>query len=206
MVRDRKLTKGINWSKVRWVLVCENCRAPRCVYSRHAIGNAKGPTKKHMKTVQQFIEENDYVCGDSVRVCSSGKMEAASTVDDEEEELPILFCREVFVCNNPVEGQYYAADSAPTKGGRTQTKYVCCHCYSDGELATDAYIDEKRRDRGGKKYLPICKACVNDGAHLVWSRGKKTNKLQDANAKRKRKGDKRSNVRGKRMNNASGTR
>ena len=46
MVRDRKLTKGINWSKVRCVLVCENCRAPRCVYSRHAIGNAKGPTKK----------------------------------------------------------------------------------------------------------------------------------------------------------------
>ena len=58
---------------------------------------------------------------------------------------------------------------------------------------------------GDKTYLPICKACVNDGAHLVWSRGKKTNKLQDANAKGKRKGDKRSNVRGKRMNNASGT-
>ena len=118
-------------------------------------------------------------------------------------EAPI--CREVFVCNNPVEGQYYAAVSTPTKGGRMQTKYVCCHCYSDGELATDAYIDEKHRDRGGKKYLPICKACVNDGAHLVWSRGKKTNKLQDANAKRKRKGAKRSNVRGKRTKNASGT-
>ena len=111
----------------------------------------------------------------------------------------------LFAIHNPVEGQYYAADSAPTKGGRTQTKYVCCHCYSDGELATDAYIGEKRKDRGGKKYLPICNACVNDGAHLVWSRGKNTNKLQDANAKRKRKRDKRSSVRGKRMNNASGT-
>ena len=99
MDRDRRLTKGINWSKVRCVLVCENCRAPRCVYSRHAIGNAKGPTKKDMETLQQFVEDNDYVCGDSVRVFSSGEMEAASTVDDEEEELPILFCREVFVCN-----------------------------------------------------------------------------------------------------------
>ena len=110
---DRRLTKGINWSKVRCVLVCENCRALRCVFSRHAIGNAKGLTKKNMETLQQFVEL--YVCGDSVRVFSSGKMETASTVDDKEEELPILFCREVFVCNNPVEGQYYAADSSPTK-------------------------------------------------------------------------------------------
>ena len=75
----------------------------------------------------------------------------------------------------------------------------------NGELATDAHIDDKRQDMEGKKYLPICKACVNDGAHLIWSRGKNTNKLQDANAKRKRKGDKRSYVRGKRMNNASRT-
>ena len=164
----------------------------------------KRSDKKDMETLQQFVEDNDCVCGGSVRVFSSGKMEATSTVDDKEEELPILFCREVFVCNNPVEGQYYATGSAPTKGGRTQTKYVCCHCYSDGKLATDAYIGEKRKDRG-EKSLPIGKACVNDGAHLVWSRGKNTNKLQDANAKRKHKGDKRSYVRGKRMNNANGT-
>ena len=58
---------------------------------------------------------------------------------------------------------------------------------------------------GGEKYLPICKACVNDGAQLVWSRGKKTNKLEDAHAKRKRKGAKRSNVRVKRTKNASWT-
>ena len=89
---------------------------------------------------------------------------------------------------NPVEGQYYAAGNTPTKGGRMQTKYACRHCYSDGKLATDAYIDRKYKDSGGKKCLPICKACVNDGEQLVWSRGKKTNKLQDANAKRKPKG------------------
>ena len=58
---------------------------------------------------------------------------------------------------------------------------------------------------GGKKYLPICKACVNDGVQFLWSRGKKTNKLQDANAKRKHKGAKRSNMRSKRTKNASRT-
>ena len=117
------------------------------------------------------------MCDDSVRVFSNGKMEAPSIVDGKEKQVPVLFCQEVFVCNNPVEGQYYAARSTPIKGGRIQTNYVYCHCYSDGELVTDAYIDEKRRGRGGKKYLPICKACVNDGVQLVWSREKKTNKL-----------------------------
>ena len=98
----------------------------------------------------------------------------------------------------------YAAGSTPTKAGRMQTKYVCCHRYSDGELATDAYIDGTRKDRGAKKYVPICKACVNDEEQLVWSRGKKTNSSR-TNAKRKHKEDERSNVRGKRTKNASRT-
>ena len=58
---------------------------------------------------------------------------------------------------------------------------------------------------GGEEYLPICKACVNDGKQLVWSRGKKTNKFQDATDKRKGEGDKGSNVRGKKAKNAGGT-
>ena len=86
-----------------------------------------------------------------------------------------------------------------------QIKYVCYHCHSDCELATDAYIDGKRKDRGDYKNLPICKACVNDGKQLVWSRGKKTNKFQDATDKRKGEGDKGSNVRGKKAKNAGGT-
>ena len=52
----------------------------------------KRSDKKNMETLEQFVEDNDYVCGDSVRVFSSGKMKAVSTVDDKEEELPILFC------------------------------------------------------------------------------------------------------------------
>lgn len=69
-----------------------------------------------------------------MRVYSNKKMEAPSLLDGKEEELPLLFCWEVFVCNNTVEAQYYAAGEKPTKGGRVQTKYVCCHCYSDKHL------------------------------------------------------------------------
>ena len=138
------------------------------------------------------------MCGDSVRVYSNGKMEAPSPSDDKAEELPLLFCREVFVCNNTVEPQYYAAGDKPTKWERVQTKYVCCHCYSDGKLADNAYINEKRKNRGRKKYPGICKACVDDRANLVWNKKKQTNKLQAGRAKRKSKSDSRAKVREKR--------
>ena len=65
-----------------------------------------------------------------------------------------------------------------------QPKYVCWHCYLDGERAIDACIDGKHKYREGKKYLPVCKVCIHGGTQLVWSRGKKTNKLQSAHAKR----------------------
>ena len=115
------------------------------MYSHYAFGNAEGPTKTHMESLQQFIKENNCVCGDSFGVYSSGKMEVPTTVDAEEEEVTVLFYQKVFAYNNTVEGQY--AGSTPTKGGRVQTKYVCCHCHPDGELAADVYIDGKGNDR-----------------------------------------------------------
>ena len=61
---------------------------------------------------------------------------------------------------------------------------------------------KNEKNRQGKKYLPICETCINDRAQLVWSRGKKTKKLKDEDAKTKRKEAKRLNMRGKRTTNA----
>ena len=79
-----------------------------------------------------------------------------------------------------------------------QTKTVCCHCYSDGKLADDKYIDERRQDRGGKTYLPICEACVDDGADLQTRKGAKRNRLVESREKRKKKSAKRAAIRAKR--------
>ena len=177
---------------------CSNCSAPRCVFSKYAIGNAKGPTKKHMAILEKYVEEHGYVCGDAVRVYSNGEVNALETEGGEVGQLPLLFCKEQQVCWNAVENQYYAADKNPTRGGRVQTKTVCCHCYSDGKLADNKYIDERRRDRGGKTYLPICEACVDDGANLQTRKGAKTNKLEEAKGKRKKKSAKRAAIRAKR--------
>ena len=75
-----------------------------------------------METLWQFMEKNDFVCGDGVKVYSNGKMEVPSTVGVKEKELPNLFCQEGFVCNNLFEDQYYAGGSTSTEEGRMQTK------------------------------------------------------------------------------------
>ena len=118
-------------------------------------------------------------------------MEAPETDEDEVEKLPLLFCREEQVCWDTIESQDYATESDPTKGGRIQTKTLCSHCYFDGKLANNKYIDEKRDDRGGKKCLPICEACVDDGANLQTRKGAKKNKHEEAKGKRKKKSAKR---------------
>ena len=42
--RDAKLSKGINWLKVRAIIVCGQCGAYRCLLSQFAKTSAKGPT------------------------------------------------------------------------------------------------------------------------------------------------------------------
>ncbi len=137
-----------------------------------------------------------------VRIYSNGKMDAPETEEGKEEEAPLLFCRETLVCWNTVESQYYAGGGA-TRGGRLQTKLICCHCYSDRKLADEKYIEQKRGNMGGKKHLPICEACVDDGAGMEKKKGAKTNKLQEANSKRKRKAALRKDVRGTKRSNKS---
>ena len=96
--RDAKLTRGINWTKVRFILVCTECGAKRCIFSLYAVGNAKGSTKEHMEILQRYIETNGYICGDEVCVYANGDMKAHEVEDGEEEEMPILFFCDSHVC------------------------------------------------------------------------------------------------------------
>ena len=60
--------------------------------------------------------------------------------EDEEgnnEQEPILFCKEAHVCGTAIESQYYAPPNTPRKCGRIiATKYICCHFYTDGDLVS----------------------------------------------------------------------
>ena len=57
------------------------------------------------------------------------------TDGSDEEEDPMLFCRESHVCGDSVEAQYYAPEGDIGRGRTVSTKHVCCHCYADIHLA-----------------------------------------------------------------------
>ena len=169
--RDSKLIKGVNWSKVRYLLGCDYCKATRCVYSRFAIGNKKGPTTKHMTSLKKFVEDNGYKCGDVLRVYADGKTESEREGDDDKDEEPLLFCKEAHVCGTTIESQYYAPEETPSKGGRVPAKHICCHCYTDSHFANKKYVQGKHA-LSGRGFLPICKDCVDDGAMPVFKKGR----------------------------------
>ena len=188
VLKDKELMKSINWTKVRFLLRCDDCKAVRCVFSRWAVGNPKGPTKKHMDAIQKYVDQNGYKCGDIIRVSRDSTVHAEHSKDEEEDnEEPILFCKEAHVCGTAIESQYYAPSDKPRKGGRVAAKYICCHCYTDGDLASRQDV-MKTRTLGGKGILPICKSCLHDGAVPVTTRGK-TNYLEAAVEKRAKKKD-----------------
>jgi hypothetical protein len=183
--RDTKLTKNVNWTKVRKVLTCDDCRAPRCVFSRLAVSNKGGPQKKHMTALERFVEQNGFKCGDVVRIYADGKSDAERAEGVDTEEVPLLFCRESLVCGTSIESQYYAPGSDPQRGRRIATKHLCCHCYSDRGMASKKYVQAKHT-LGGKGFLPICKHCVDDGATPVFKKGR-PNQLEKANEERQGK-------------------
>ena len=64
-------------------------------------------------------------------------MATALTDGSDEEDKPIIFCRESHMCGALVELQYYAPNGEIERGRRVSTKHVCCHCYADSHLANN---------------------------------------------------------------------
>ena len=135
--------------------------------------------------MQRHIEANGYRCGDLVQVYKNGDM-ANESEEGEEREEPILFCREANLCGTVVEAQYYAPKYNQGKGKRIHTKHICCHCYTDRNLAKIKDVEE-REVRRGRPFHPICKDCLCNGVPVVYTKGGRKNWLDESNEKRKRK-------------------
>jgi len=117
---DRQPTKGVNWSKVCFLLQCTYCNAVRCVFSRWAIGIPKRPTKKHMDVLQKCVDQNGYKWGDITRVSLDGTVYTEHSEDEEgSDNEPILFCKEAHVYGTAIGSHYYAPGDTTRKGGRS---------------------------------------------------------------------------------------
>ena len=167
------------------MLTCDDCGAPRCIFSRKAVSKKDGPQKKHVTALTRFIEQNGYKCGDIVRIYADGKSDAERGEEADPEEVPLLFCREAHVCGTAIESQYYAPPGDPQRGRRIAAKYLCCHCYSDRDLANKKDV-QKKHSLGGKGFLPICTHCLDDGAKPVF-KGGRPNRLEKATEERQKK-------------------
>ena len=105
---DKRLTAVFfHFSKMRQIIWCGECGAPRDVCSMFAFGRDKGPTQDDKDTLEQHIEKG-YMCGESL-------------------DVPPFNLKEAHRCNVPVEPIYYATQD--TRGGRIVTKDICGVCY-----------------------------------------------------------------------------
>ena len=107
--------------------------------------------------------------GDLVQVYKNGNM-ASEPEESEEREEPILFCREANLCGTAVEAQSYAPNDSQGKGKRIHTKHICCHFYTDRNLAKNQDVEE-REERRGRPFHPVGKDCLCNGVPVVYTKG-----------------------------------
>lgn len=135
-----KLRKG---TKVRSIIRCVNCDAPRCVFSLHEVAATGGSERNDMMELQRLVEDESYICGDSVAINR-------------------LYVQKSHRCYEPVETMYYCplgTIAQKKKGGRMLTEDVCSMCYTDVALAPDSVIREREKF-SVKNPLPVCYPCL----------------------------------------------
>ena len=137
LARDKQIDKELpgrelfKRNKARATIRCVNCPMIRVVYSMYEVGSKEGgPKKKHAKELQQYIEENIYICGAEIPV---KRFEA----------------RRAIRCNDPIESQYYNAKTTP----------ICCICGTDSNIASREKTLERQK-YAVKNPLPVCSDCL----------------------------------------------
>ena len=110
--------------------MCQLPNDPCCILMYEVESNMGGPKKKHAKELQQYIEENIYICGAEILV---KKFKAPRAIR----------------CNDPIESQYYNDKTTP----------ICCICSTDSDIATREEILESQ-EHATKNPLPVCSDCL----------------------------------------------
>ena len=91
--------------------------------------------------------------------------------EEREREEPIMFCREANLCGTVVETQYYKPTNNQGRGKRIHAKHICCHCYTDRNLAKIKDVEE-REERRERPFHPIQRLSLQWGTSGVHERRK----------------------------------
>ena len=151
---------------------CDECEAPQCLFSRYAPGHDKGQKRSSLMLSKGILRQM-VTSMETWFIYKNGDM-ANESEESKEREEPILFCREANMCGTAVEAQYYAPKDSQGRGKRIYAKRICCHCYTDRNLAKIKGVEE-REERRGRPFHPICKNCLCNGVPVMYTKGGRKN-------------------------------
>ena len=133
---DKENRKLLVASKVRNVIVCVECRKPRCVF---AAGTLSTVQRDHLKLI----------IGGKMYTCGSGLFPPQSPLHE------TVICRQALSCTDPMEAQYYSSVC-------TKFPPVCWFCGSPEEMLSDDELVMNLRSEYAI-VRPICFLCRSDG-------------------------------------------
>ena len=154
-------------TKVRAIVKCDDCGAPRCVYSNNGVGRKGGPTSAQKEHLEQWIEHG-YICGNKVPI-------------------ETFYIRQKIRCGAYIESQYYNPSKNAVAGGRIITEHACAICYTLEDAVSVEEI-KKKRTLGGKNPLPLCRYCFDSRLKVPTTAGssnKRQKKQQDDTEKKR---------------------
>ncbi len=150
-------------AKVRGVVECNTCHKPRCIYSLAAVSQMKPPPPheappstqelKHYQALAKgrlddAVESHIFICG-------------MAPLDSDEPFHDIFLCDPSLDCDTHIEPEFYVSRIVPTR------LELCCHCTGVFELPIDLNIHLKAPEGPYSVVLPICKACIDGGCHII---------------------------------------
>ena len=141
---DKK--KELHPSKVRAVIICDECKRPRCIFAKTQ------PGVKQLGTLDAYTELAIFTCGSPL---------FSNDVDEDLKPLAEKFYnRERLSCRDDMELQYFNYGGLR---GRSEFDHVCARCgQSDAEsdlLVLPADFVKLGVNLQGKTPLPLCLDC-----------------------------------------------
>ena len=133
---DRENKKLLIAAKVRDVIVCIDCKKPRCVYASVALSCDE---RKHLK---HAIHSGVYTCGCQL-------FQPGSSLHD------AVICRQALTCKETMETQYYSSVCVSFPP-------VCWFCGCPEMLTDDEFLQNLRTEYIVR---PICFLCRSEGKH-----------------------------------------
>ena len=157
-------------SKVRGVVECKNCQKPRCIFSHFSVSHMRvplplpvdgeeGEATHPMDNVHQYQAQAKARLIDAMM--SPIFMCGMAPLDSDDPFYDIFLADPSLDCDKHIEAEFYVSRIEPTR------LEICCHCAGLSDSPIDLNNSLKAHAGPFSIVLPICKACIESGCHVI---------------------------------------